>query len=142
MPEKRELVSYCGLPCFSCSIYAANITPELSELLAKQFGVLPENAACSGCKSPNGNLCHLPAEGCKEMECAQDKGVEFCSDCAEFPCPLLAPTADGAASFPHNTKVYNLARIRNIGLEKWMEEAPEILRKYYTTKFKVGSGQG
>ena len=141
MPEKRELVSYCGLACFNCSIYTENITPELSELLAKQFGVEPENAACCGCKSPTGNHCHLPEEGCKEMKCAINKGVEFCSDCTEFPCSLLAPTADGAADFPHNTKVYNLARIKNIGLEEWMKEAPEILQKYFTTKFKVGSGQ-
>jgi len=33
---------------------------------------------------------------------------------------------------PHNTKVYNLCRIKNIGLEKWAkDETGGILDKYY-----------
>ena len=33
---------------------------------------------------------------------------------------------------PHNTKVFNLCRIKNVGLEQWAkEEAGDILDKYY-----------
>ena len=33
---------------------------------------------------------------------------------------------------PHNTKVFNLCRIKNVGIEKWAkEEAGDILDKYY-----------
>jgi len=66
----------------------------------------------------------------------------MCCDCDDFPCPLLAPTADKAAQFPHNMKVYNLCRIKKVGIERWIEEeAGEIRNKYFKGKFMVGRGQ-
>jgi hypothetical protein len=68
--------------------------------------------------------------------------VAFCSECNEFPCVLLAPIADQAARFPHNMKLYNLCRIKKVGLERWIEEeAEQIRKKYFTGKFVVGKGQ-
>jgi hypothetical protein len=60
------------------------------------------------------------------------KGVEFCCDCDDFPCAFLAPTADNATRYPHNMKVYNLCRIKKVGLERWIEEAGQIRKKYFT----------
>jgi len=69
------------------------------------------------------------------------KGVEFCFECGDFPCGMLQPASDGAAKYPHNMKVFNLCRIRLVGVEKWAEEeALAIRKKYYTGKFIVGKG--
>jgi hypothetical protein len=38
-------------------------------------------------------------------------------------------------------KVYNLCRIKKVGLERWFEEAGKIRKKYFTGKFVVGRGQ-
>jgi hypothetical protein len=60
-----------------------------------------------------------------------------------FPCVLLAPIADQAAQYPHNIKLYNLCRIKKVGLERWIEEeAGQIRKKYFKAKFVVGKGQG
>ena len=43
---------------------------------------------------------------------------------------------------PHNMKLYNLCRIKKIGVERWIEEeAGQIRKKYFTGKFIVGKGQ-
>ncbi|MCB2166737.1 MAG: hypothetical protein KQI78_03680 [Deltaproteobacteria bacterium] len=48
-----------------------------------------------------------------------------------FPCDYLHPYSDQAMKL-HNTKVFNLCRIKKVGLEKWAkEEAGDILDKYY-----------
>jgi hypothetical protein len=39
-------------------------------------------------------------------------------------------------------KLYNLCRIKKIGLDTWVEEeAEQIRKKYFTGRFVVGSGQ-
>jgi hypothetical protein len=37
-------------------------------------------------------------------------------------------------------KVYNLSRMKLIGIEKWTEEVAEIRKLYYEGKFVVGKG--
>ena len=49
------------------------------------------------------------------------------------------PTQQGA-QFPHNMKVYNLCRMKLLGIDKWIEEAAEIRTRYYTGNFVVGKG--
>jgi hypothetical protein len=100
-----------------------------------------EELACKGCRRQDGNHYHLP-KGCATLDGAKSKGMEFCSDCVDFPCVLLAPVADQAAKNPHNMKLYNLCRIEKVGLERWIEkEAGQIRKKYFKAKFVVGKGQ-
>jgi hypothetical protein len=42
--------------------------------------------------------------------------------------PITA-LADGADKYPHNMKVYNLCRIKKIGLDRWVEEEAGQIRK-------------
>ena len=76
---------------------------------------------------------------CKTWKCVQEKELEFCSDCSEFPCSYLAPTFQGA-SFPHNIKVYNLCRIRLVGIDEWINESANIQKQYFDGEFVVGEG--
>lgn len=140
MMDKKALTAPCGLDCFNCLIHESNLTDEFAESVHMRWGVPKEEIACKGCRQQDGKHFHLP-HGCATLDCVKAKGVEYCCDCGDFPCAYLAPTADGAAHYPHNMKVYNLCRIKRVGLEQWIEEAGQIRKKYFTGKFIMGRGQ-
>lgn len=140
--DKRKLTAPCGLGCFKCDIYEENLTDEMAEFIHTKFGVPKLSIACKGCRQVDGKHFHLSSEGCATLNCAKKKNVELCSDCSDFPCPYLAPLADQSDKYPHNFKLYNLCRIKKVGLEHWIEnEAGDIRNKYFKMKFVVGKGQ-
>ena len=66
------------------------------------------------------------------------KDIESCADCSDFPCDNLQPYADHASEFPHNMKVFNLALIRKMGVEKWTQEkAKLVMDNYFGGKFNI-----
>ncbi len=141
MQKKKDLTAPCGLACFLCDIYEGNLTDELAESLHARLGVPKNEIACKGCRKQDGKHFHLP-QGCATLDCVKVKGVKLCCDCRDFPCAFLAPTAEKAAILPHNTKLYNLCRIKKMGLERWIgEEAAVIRKKYFTGPFVMGRGQ-
>ncbi len=141
MKDKKTLTAPCGLDCFNCEIYEDNLTDDFAEMIHDKYGWPKEKIACGGCRQQDGEHIHLP-QGCPTLDCVKAEGVEFCCECDDFPCALLAPVADLAAIRPHNIKVYNLCRIKKVGLELWIEkEAGEIRKRYFTGKFVVGKGQ-
>jgi len=141
MKDKKALTAPCGLDCFNCEIYEDNLTSDFADLIHDKLGIPKQEIPCKGCRQQDGKHYHLPPEGCATLDCVKAKGVELCCDCDDFPCAFLAPTAENAGRYPHNIKVYNLCRIKNVGLERWIEEAEEIRKKYFTGKFVVGRGQ-
>ena len=87
--------SYCGIYCGACS------TP-----------------ICNGCKVMNENH-HSP--DCRFIKCAQDKEVESCCFCDENPCNNVMEM--GTDKYPHHwTVIPNGRRIKEVGLEAWLEE--------------------
>ncbi len=72
----------------------------------------------------------IPGE-CETKKCVAAHGVEFCFECNEFPCTKLQPCLDGAETYPHNYKNFNLCRMKSIGVEKWAEEESAQIRKLY-----------
>jgi hypothetical protein len=140
MPNYQELTAPCGLDCFNCPLYEGIITDETRQMMAKRWNVQPEQVGCKGCRAEQGCQMHFQ-EGCATLDCVQAKGVSFCFECDEFPCSKLQPAVDGAAIYPHNTKVFHLCRMKAIGVERWaQEEALTIRSKYYKGKFVVGTG--
>ncbi len=141
MQKKKDLTAPCGLACFLCSIHEDNLTDEGAEAMHIKFGVPKKEIACKGCRRQDGKHFHIP-HGCATLDCVKARGVALCCDCNDFPCAFLAPTADKAEVFPHNTKLYNLCRIKKVGLERWIEEeAAQLRNKYFTCKFVMGRGQ-
>ncbi len=140
--DVKQLTAPCGLPCFACAVYKENITEEMTQFVAKAHGITPEEVPCSGCRSAQGCPFEklLTDTGCPTKKCVEAKRLHNCSECSEFPCENLMPTADLAKELPHNTKMYNLARIKLIGLEAWAKEAPLIQKKYFMGKFVYGAG--
>ena len=136
--DKRVLTAPCGLDCFNCTFYRENMTEEFRARVAAYRGTAPEEADCNGCRAEQGK-CPYPLGACATWDCAQEKGVRYCFECGEFPCGLLAPTAKGA-NMPHNMKVYNLCRMKLLGLDGWIEESAHIRKRYYEGDFVVGQG--
>ena len=137
----KELTAPCGLACFACAYYKDNITDELAQQTAEMIGIEAGDVSCEGCRSEIG--CSFENaltgnKGCLTKKCVESKGLHNCSECGEFPCENLMPVADMADRVPHNTKVYNLSRIKLIGLEAWAGEAALIQQKYFQGKFAYG----
>ena len=138
-PSNAQLTAPCGIDCFNCQVYEANITEDLARRIARMRHIDAERVPCKGCR-PQGGYCVL-VESCATLECIRRKHVDYCFECDEFPCLKLAPAKDGAETFPHNMKLFNLCRIRAVGVERWAEEeALRIRQLYYTGHFVPGSG--
>ena len=91
--------AYCGLYCASCPSY---------------------DSSCSGCKS--GNVREGWCSRCTIKACARAKGVEFCIECAEYPCEKLVKFRDDP-EYPYHGEIGEYqAFIASQGEEKWLEE--------------------
>jgi hypothetical protein len=138
--DLREMTAPCGLDCFNCPCYLANDNEESRkqlESMAQKYGFPLEKALCNGCRKRNG-VPPLGIEQCKVSKCISLKGIESCADCSDFPCDNLQPYADHASELPHNTKVFNLALIRKMGVEKWAQEkAKSVKDTYFGGKFNI-----
>ena len=137
--NRIELTAPCGLDCFNCPAYEGLITEEYKKQVAEFLQIPVEDTPCKGCRREKGNCRFATGRQCATWHCVQEKGVAFCYECAEFPCKMLMPTLQGA-QYPHNMKVYNLCRMKLVGVDKWTEEAAEIRSRYYNGRFEVGKG--
>lgn len=135
----RELTAPCGIDCFNCEVFGANITPELQTLIASYRGMDPSEVRCGGCRE-TGCLV-LPEGACATKRCVEERGVEFCFECDEFPCRKLQPCLNGAEKYPQNFKLFNLCRMQKVGVETWArEESARIRALYKRGTLDVGNG--
>lgn len=129
MTRLKDLVAPCGLDCFNCKLQENNITEKAKQFYAEALKIPLEKLPCKGCRGEKGQP--LVFSLCPTYLCAEKNGVDFCFQCGEFPCTKLMPAADGAGKYPHNYKLYNLCRMKLVGLEKWAEdESMDIRMKY------------
>lgn len=139
MSRKMELFAPCGLFCGVCPWYRAQRNETLAKELAARLGLPVEAAHCSGCRAVKGLAPVMGGQVCETYDCATGKGVDFCYQCDDFPCPRLAPCADRAAEIAHNTKIYNLLLIQKKGAKSLAREASSLRRRYFEGK-KVRPG--
>jgi len=134
-----NMTAPCGLPCFNCPLYKANLDEELRKKIARNLDVSEGKAVCKGCRNENGTIAYLDmTEPCNVYRCIEEKELDFCHECEDFPCDHLHPYADMATTKPHNLKVFNLGLIKKMGLESWAEEkAQTVMRTYYKGKWKL-----
>ncbi len=146
LKELREMTAPCGLDCFNCPAYLANDNEEIRKQVildastdAVHFS--DEDVVCKGCRRENGLIPlrnKLGLGPCKVYKCISSKDIESCADCSDFPCDNLHPYAEFSSTFEHNVKVYNLALIRKMGLEKWAQEKAKSVRDtYFNQKFDI-----
>jgi hypothetical protein len=133
-----NLTAPCGIDCFNCQLYEQNITDDTKIFMSRILKIGQDEVKCRGCRNQDG--CKLHMKECSTLNCVKDKKLEFCFECADFPCDKFNPCADGSGKYPHNLKLYNLCRIKSRGLEQWGKEVLSIREKYFTGKFIPGIG--
>jgi len=79
------------------------------EAVAKRFAA----ADCAGCRS---GTCLLGR--CTVQTCVKERGVDFCCECAEFPCDHT-----GFSGMLHARWLANNEKMRELGLAGYMEWA-------------------
>ncbi len=137
--ELLAAIAPCGIDCVNCPVEERNVTPELQARIGVMLGLPPETIFCKGCRSDQ--KAPLCPETCATFVCSVSKGVDFCFACGEFPCSKFNPASDRADKLPHNLKVYNLCRMKMMGLERWLEEdACSTSFRYYRGKMVIGEG--
>ncbi|MBN1425559.1 DUF3795 domain-containing protein [Candidatus Fermentibacteria bacterium] len=109
--------AYCGLYCGACEVMAANRRGTVADV-AREWGRSEEELRCDGCKT---DVLAVYCRDCTFRACAREKGVEFCSECGDYPCKALLAFRDDKAPH-HSIVVHNLERIAVIGGRAWCEE--------------------
>ena len=131
--EERILITPCGLYCGQCPLYRARTDEALLQRIAEGQGIQVEEVqVCDGCRPLRGLVPVMSSKvACETYNCAvDDRQVEFCYQCVDFPCLKLAPCADRAEELPHNTKIYNLLCLQKSGIETWLERYADLMRQY------------
>ncbi len=119
----KERAAICGLFCPACKSYVYTVENKLDELASFPLnkGVPVEDCACLGCRSDTLNI--YCREHCFMKGCAEEKGIDFCGECAEYPCAELKKFQ---AARPHRIELWDsLERIRQSGYEQWYAEMLE-----------------
>ena len=126
---KRRLTAPCGLDCFNCDVYSDNISQETKSRLCRLLGIAEDDVTCNGCRAQKGKRLNIPE--CLTFRCIEERGIDFCFECDQFPCSRIQPLANGLQWYPHNLKLYNLCRIRKVGLDTWISEEATVNRFRY-----------
>lgn len=92
----KKIISACGLDCAQCKIYLAPDNPGIADRLVRMFDnmwdkVKPEDFHCSTCR---GAISECWTKECWIRYCCiNDKKLEYCYQCQEFPCKRLEEQA-------------------------------------------------
>lgn len=137
-----DALAPCGLNCKRCAEYQNGEIKQSSEKLLSLLGNYQRvakikeksNAAyaaypqfleileilsqgsCGGCRSQT-NRCSLD---CAAKTCCQEKGVDFCFQCSEFPCEKPNPMGERWVNMNQ--------RMAEIGVEQFFKEQSKLPR--------------
>ena len=124
--DDRRFAAPCGLYCGACIIRSAvkKNDPQLIQRIADGLAVYlghpvgVEDVECEGCLS---GVRAAPCRDCEIRDCATERGVDWCSQCDDFPCQLI--TGFNNDEFAHHSEVLdNIRRQQEIGVSAWVEE--------------------
>ncbi len=118
----KKLAAVCGLFCPACTIFiGTKEDPKRLEVMAQRLKRPAADLYCNGCRSEK--RCFYCETKCTMAKCAAAKGVDFCGECAEYPCNDLRAFQ---AEMPHRIELWkSQARIKEAGYEKWYAEMIE-----------------
>jgi hypothetical protein len=118
----KKTAAVCGLFCPACTLFIG--TQEDPQRLQQLSGVLKlpvEDMRCGGCRAEQRSF--FCRDLCKMVKCAEEKGLEFCGSCPDYPCQELK---DFQCAMPHRIELWgSLDRIREAGPETWYGEMLE-----------------
>ncbi len=115
-----EILAYCGIYCNECPIYISTKKQNKIDCsLEKKKGAVltglftAGEANCYGCSSFRSDANDLCAR-CEVRRCAQNKGIENCGLCNEYPCDLVEQSI--------STSLKNRKRLDEIAFQKRLLE--------------------
>jgi hypothetical protein len=109
--------TYCGIYCGACAVINAIKSDKLDDF-AKKHNYKPDELECYGCKITQ---TAATKDRCGFLDCAINKGIEFCFECDEYPCDKLKAFKED--KHPHHSAIFkNSERIKEIGIEPWFSE--------------------
>jgi len=90
-----RMIAYCGLDCTECKAFKATQVKdtEWKKQIAKQWEeglkveFKPEEINCDGCMS--NRISGWCTRICKIRPCAQERKLETCAHCSDYPCKEL-----------------------------------------------------
>lgn len=109
----ERLDSFCGIYCGACLCNIVRESGNIEET-ARRLNRTVEQLTCTNCKT----ALHTD---CSFVSCCLGKGLENCSECPEMPCEEMKKFANDGLMH-HATIITNLLRIREIGLQNWLDE--------------------
>jgi Protein of unknown function (DUF3795) len=123
----KQLAAVCGLFCPACHVFiGTQYDPDRLRVMALRFQRSFEELKCNGCQSEK--RCFYCESKCTMSKCAAARRVDFCGECAEYPCKDLKAFQ---AEMPHRIELWKAqARIKEVGYEKWYAE----MVKHYSCK--------
>jgi hypothetical protein len=121
MKKRTRLLGACGLYCGACYHHRASL-PEGQHLLeaAARQGRTLEGFSCQGCRS-DVLYVHPGCARCQIRACTDERGIEHCGLCHEFPCDRLrAFQSDGRIH--HRDVLGNLEELLANGPDQWLAD--------------------
>lgn len=137
MADDLAMVTYCGLYCGLCAerTRIPKLATQLHQAMEEEgwpswgdavpgfrafWGFLSDlqSGECPGCRTGGG----FPA--CEIRKCARERSLRCCADCSGFPCSKVEELA---TVYP--TLVADNRRLQAVGLEKWLAEQEERVRR-------------
>jgi hypothetical protein len=108
----------CGLFCPGCSVYIATREhPDRLQKIADRWNVTVDEVKCDGCRADRR---FVYCRTCHMADCAAGRGLEFCSQCDDYPCAELE---EFQPAMPHRIELWDcLSRIKEVGWEQWYAE--------------------
>lgn len=115
--------TYCGLYCGSCSVmkaYQSGVKDPLACVFSDELGM---ELKCQGCKSDD---LFVNCAQCTIRPCAQEKGLEHCVECPDYPCQIYQTLGIAVEKLPHwSVTASNAETIKNKGTDDWLKQQSE-----------------
>lgn len=108
-----KLDSFCGIYCGACLCNIVRAEGNIAEV-AQRLNRSVEQLTCTECKTALHQDCFF-------VTCCTAKGFNNCSECSVLPCAEITQFANDGLKH-HATTIPNLLRIREIGLDNWLDE--------------------
>ena len=103
--RKHPHCSACGLNCGLCPRYHTSGTSQ-----------------CPGC---SGNEFLTKHPKCGVLSCSQREGIEYCYQCAEFPCEKYNGAEQSDSFITHLNQLKDMEKVKNIGIDAYIVELNE-----------------
>ncbi|OPY33695.1 MAG: hypothetical protein A4E32_00620 [Methanomassiliicoccales archaeon PtaU1.Bin124] len=91
------MMARCGFQCDRCPMFDGNIKDQKDRAVASagwrhywNLSVPVNDVRCKGCLEPRGEGYEYPDKACKIKVCAEDKKLDHCGQCKDYPCSMMS----------------------------------------------------